>query len=59
MERRQDRVTEMTRDRNGLRERLISKKVPKERRSKSHLLQGGDGGREPGTRHTKSKRGCV
>lgn len=35
MEKRQDRVTEMTRDIDGLRERLISKKVPKERRSES------------------------
>lgn len=57
MERRWDRVTEMTRDKDGLRERIISKVVPRERRSESHLMRGGDRRREPGIRHTKSYRG--
>ena len=40
---------------DGLRGRIISKPVPRER-SKSHLLQGGDRGREPGIKHTKKTK---
>lgn len=60
IERRQGRVTELTRDRDGLKGRIL-KTVPRERRSESHLLQEGDRGREPGIRHTKKqeRRGVV
>lgn len=58
MERRQDRVTEMARDKDGLRRRIISRTVARERRCEGHPIRGGGGGREPGIRHTqKSKRG--
>lgn len=50
-------MTEMTRDKDGLRERIISKVVPRERRLESHLIRGGDRRRELGIRHTKSYRG--